>query len=188
MNITLRKANAAQKRIKDLIKSGDLNTSVSINEFEDSNALIADRRQDLDIQITLRLELVSALYSIRKLVAHTNQKVGVNDLLADVAELDELINMHNLLGSLTPRMSEKVIEGKIAKMRHSDAERYSYRNDDEFSVGLLDKTEIEGHVSTVARLRSKKQKLQDRLLELNFKTEISLDATTVANLEGWDIV
>jgi len=38
------------------------------------------------------------------------------------------------------------------------------------------------------QLRAEKQKLQDKLLELNFRHEIDLDATTVANLQGWDVV
>ena len=188
MKMTLRKANAAQKRLKDLLKSFELDTSVSINEFEESDKLIAEARESLDIQIRLRHELLDALYGIRKLVADANQKVGVNDLLADVAKLDEEIRMYTLLGNLAPKMGDKVIEGKIAKLRHSEAERFSYRHDDEFSTTLLDKSEVEDHARTAARLRSEKQKLQDRLLELNFKTEISLDAALVANLEGWNVL
>lgn len=188
MKISLRKANAAQTRIKELIEFLVPKSAVTINEFEDPNEAINNAHEEFGQHLAWRLELVEALYEIRKLVAAANQKAGINDLLADVAQIEKKARFYADFARLTPRMSEKVIEGKIAKIKHGESDRYSYQNGSEFETCCLEKGELLALAKKAQQLRAEKQKLQDKLLELNFRHEIDLDATTVANLQGWDVV
>lgn len=186
MNITLRKANAVQNSINEMIKSLAFATSVRINEFEDHNEQINAVRDVFDVHSATRAKLVGALYEIRKAVAVANADAGINDMLAEVAMLEKEIQFNNTFATLQPRLSDAVITGKVAKLKEAKEDRFYGRDD--VSTTIFTKEEVEGYKRTVADLKRQKQKLQDVLLELNVQTEIELDEETARFLERADII
>jgi len=186
MNITLRKANAVQISINEMIKGLAFDTSVRINEFEDHNEQINAVRDVFDTHCATRNKLVGALYEIRKAVAVANADNGINNMLAEVAMLEKEIQFNNTFATQQPRLSDAVIVGKIAKIKDAKEDRYYGRDD--VTTSVFTKAEVEEYKRTVADLKRQKQKLQDTLLELNVQTEITLDDETARFLERADIL
>ena len=186
MNITLRKANAVQISINEMIKGLAFDTSVRINEFEDHNEQINAVRDVFDTHLATRTKLVGALYEIRKAVAVANADNGINNMLAEVAMLEKEIQFNNTFATQQPRLSDAVITGKIAKIKDAKEDRYYGRDD--VTTTVFTKAEVEEYKRTVADLKRQKQKLQDTLLELNVQTEIQLDEETARFLERADIL
>lgn len=185
MNITLRKANAVQNSINEMIKGLAFDTSVRINEFEDHNEQINAVRTVFDTHRATRNKLVGALYEIRKAVAVANAENSINDMLAEVAMLEKEIQFNNTFATQQPRLSDAVIVGKIEKVKA--AKEDFYRRDD-VSTSVFTKEEVDEFKRVVADLKRQKQKLQDVLLELNVQTEITLDDETATFLERADIL
>ena len=186
MNITLRKANAVQISINEMIKGLAFDTSVRINEFEDHNEQINAVRDVFDTHLATRTKLVGALYEIRKAVAVANAENGINNMLAEVAMLEKEIQFNNTFATQQPRLSDAVITGKIAKIK--DAKEDRFYGPDDVTTSVFTKAEVEEYKRTVADLKRQKQKLQDTLLELNVQTEIQLDEETARFLERADIL
>jgi len=188
MNITLRKANAVQLSINEMVKGLSFDTSVSLNEFEDAKAQIAAVRDTFDTHRATRTKLVGALYEIRKAVARANADAGINDMLAEVAQLEKEIQFYNTFAIKTARLSDAVIAGKMDKIKNSSEDSRIYGRGDTVETGIFTKEEVEEFKRTVADLKRQKQKLQDTLLELNVQTEIQLDEETARFLERADIL
>ena len=91
MKITLRKANALQTAIQDHIKSVDISTAITLNEFQSPQLELINARNTLVTNDKRRADLTMALYAIRGLVGKANATSGVSDHLAHAAYLDKRI-------------------------------------------------------------------------------------------------
>ena len=185
MNITLRKANAVQLSINEMIKGMSFDSSVQLNEFEPATVQIDAVRSTFETHRATRAKLVGALYEIRKAVARANADESINDMLAEVAMLEKEIQFNNTYATKSPRLSDAVIEGKLSKLKEAKDDYYG-RN--EVNTGIFTAEEVNDFKRTVADLKRQKQKLQDTLLELNVQTEIELDEETARFLERADIL
>ena len=188
MKITLRKANAVQLSINEMIKGLSFDSSVQLNEFEPATVQIDAVRNTFETHRATRAKLVGALYEIRKAVAGANADASINDMLAEVAMLEKEIQFNNTYATKSPRLSDAVIKGKLEKIKNTSEESRLYGRYDTIDTGIFTKEEVEEFKRTVADLKRQKQKLQDTLLELNVQTEIELDEETVRFLERADIL
>ncbi len=181
MKITLRKANAIQLTINEILKGLSFETSVQINEFENFKVQIDSVRNTFNANVSTRSKLISALYEIRKAVARVNAKKGVDDMLADVARLEKEIQFFNGFSTKSVRLADTVIEGKLEKIRGMKEESRLYGRYDTVDTSVFEKSDIENFKWTVTDLKRQKQKIQDTLLELNVRTEIEIsdEAATV---------
>jgi len=186
MNINLRKANAVQHRIQEAVKNLDFSANVDVNEFEDHNEQIRAVHDRFTQNRYTRDAFVRALFEIRKAVSRANAENGINDKLAEVARLEKEIQFYNTFATLQPRLSNAVVEGKIAKIKQAKEDRLF--GSDRVSTSVFTQTEIDEFKRTVAGFRREKQKLQDELLELNVRTEISLNKDTADFLEKVEIL
>jgi hypothetical protein len=186
MKLTLRKANAVQAAINEALKALDLKTRVELNEFEEVEDQIQKSRDRFLENCITRNSLVTALYEIRASVAQANAGAGVNDMLANVALLEKQISFNNTLAREGAQTALRVLNGQVKKNADSkDEYRYGLR---EVSTSILTEEEIETFRKNVASFKREKQKLQDRLLELNVQTEIALTETTAEFLKSIDIM
>ena len=188
MKITLRKANAVQLSINEMIKGLSFDSSVQLNEFEPATAQIDAVRNTFETHRATRAKLVGALYEIRKAVARANADESINDMLAEVAMLEKEIQFNNIYATKSSRLSDAVIDGKLEKIKNTSEESRMYGRYDTIDTGIFTKEEVEEFKRTVADLKRQKQKLQDTLLELNVQTEIELDEETARFLERADIL
>jgi hypothetical protein len=124
--------------------------------------------------------LVKALYDIRKQVSATNSQVGVDSKLTEIAFLEKQIQNYTALAGNEVREKEAVVLGKLDKIknRKEDARSiYGYENT--VSTSVFTEEDIKGFKVFVSIAKKAKQKLQDEVLELNVRTDISLSADTV---------
>jgi hypothetical protein len=188
MKITLRKANALQTAIQDQIKTVEVKTSISINEFQSPESeLVAARTQVLQGDVR-RNELTKALYAIRASVGRANVESGVSDLLTQAAYVDKRIG--HLKGFVEGEVAEKldVVTGKLAKIAGADKSSRIYGYHDTVSTGVLEQADIDAFRKEMLGLKKEKQSINDKVLELNVRTEIDLDADTVALLQAEQLV
>jgi hypothetical protein len=188
MKITLRKANALQNTIQDHIKTIDVKTSISLNEFQTVEGEIAVARGALVESDLRRAKLTKVLYGIRARVGRANVESGVSDLLAEAAFVDKRLGHLKGLTESKAAESYVVLNGKLEKLRNTDAKNRMYGYNDNVDTGVLDNVQIEAYKADMRSLKKEKQSINDRVLELNVRTEIELDADTVALLQAEQLV
>ena len=187
MKLTLRKANALQAAINEMVKGLDLSTTVTLNEFEEVQDQIDAVRNRFFTHNATRTKLVSALYEIRRKVAVANAEAGINDMLADVAALEKQIGYNNQLASKGAQTAMRVLNGQVKKNAEAKDEGFGYSRRD-VVTSIFTEEEVEDFRRSAANAKREKQRLQDQLLELNVQTEIELDEETARFLEKADIL
>jgi hypothetical protein len=190
MNITLRKANALQTSINDAIKGIEFETTAKINEFQDAETVIAEAEKTFATNMIKRDGLYHALYEIRKAVSRANDAAGISQRLADVAHLEKQITFFSGLGAKPVRDDAKIIAGKLDKIRNRKEESRAsiYGYNDDVTTSILDKDEVEGFKKLTTVSKKNKQKIQDEILELNVKTEITISDKAVAILQAESLI
>lgn len=180
MNINLRKANALQNSINELLKNIASVDAINLNEFEHAEAKITTAQAESLKAHQRQVNLVEALYDIRSNVAQANTTAGITELLTRVARLDKLISLNQKMAERGVRLSAEVIEGKLNKIRNSKDEGRSlvYDRYNEVSTGLATDADNQTYREVVAGYKREKQRLQDAILEANVRTEIGLDSLT----------
>jgi hypothetical protein len=187
MNISLRKANALQNSINDTVKGIDFETIVKINEFQDAEQEIARQATTVKANLTRRDSLTTALYEIRKSVSGANTQVGIDNRLADVAHLEKQIQFYNGLASNKVREDEKVVAGRLDKIKNDKGEtsrRSIYGYADTVDTSVFTQADLKEFRGVVNSAKKQKQKLQDEILELNVQTTIVLTAATETILQA----
>jgi len=187
MNISLRKANAIQNLINEAIRSIKIDTSIEINEFQNAQEEIQKANNLLITNDARRQKLLLALYNIRGLVGTANSNAGIDLALAKAAFIDKRITQLTDLATTTPVNDLVVINGKLDKIRNRKEDTYYGRNE-EVSTSIFTSQEIDNFKNVLAVSKKQKQKLQDELLELNVRTEITLSEQAVATLTKENIL
>jgi hypothetical protein len=186
MNITLRKANAVQNSINDVLKNIKIDLSIEINEFQDVEAVIGTANDQLIVNDGRRQQITMALYNIRALVGTANAASGIDTALAKAAFIDKRIGQLEQLASAPELTDLAVIKGKLTKIQNDKGESRSriYGYNDTVSTGVLSKEQIAQAKTEILNLKKQKQKLNDEILELNIKTEIPLSEDTAKLLQA----
>jgi uncharacterized protein YdcH (DUF465 family) len=188
MKFTLRKANALQNSIQDHIKTIEVNTSVSLNEFQTPADELNVARNTLIANDTRRNKLTKSLYAIRAKVGRANTESGVADLLAEAAYIDKRLGQLKGLTEGKVAEAETVVAGKLEKLRTVEAKNRLYGYGDTVDTGVLTAEQVEGFKTEMRGLKKEKQSINDKVLELNVRTEIELDADTVALLQAEQLI
>lgn len=187
MKLTLRKANAVQAAINEAIKGLDLNTTVTLNEFEGVEDQIQTVRDRFWVNSATRNKLVMALYEIRAKVAQANAASGINDHLANVAYLEKQIGHNTMLAGKGAQTALRVLNGQVNKLKDVKEDSFGYRSS-AVNTSIFTEEEVEDFRRTAADFKREKQRVQDLLLELNVQIEIQLNEETARFLEKADIL
>lgn len=187
MKISLRKANAIQQSINEAIQGLDLETTISINEFESVDSKIGNSLAKFLNNEEIRENLLEALFEIRAAVSAANGASGINGLLSILAKNEKQISFYRNLSKLQPMTEKRVLNGKIRKIAERDTDAI-YGHSNEVQTTIFESDVIEHFKETHAQLKREKQKLQDELLELNVRTEIELSDKTVNTLTEANIL
>lgn len=188
MNITLRKANALQNAIQDHIKSIDLSVTVALNEFQDPAAAITAARGTLVKNDQRRADLTVAMYAIRALVGQCNASAGVSDLLSRAAYIDKRLGQLKGLTESTATEEMAVVKGKLDKLSAGDKGGRLYGYSDTVSVGVLTSEQLDQFKADASALKKEKQAINDKVLELNIRTEITLIEDVVKILQSEQLI
>lgn len=189
MKITLRKANALQNAIQEQIKTIDISLSVALNEFQDVALQVEKARATVMGSDQRRANLTMALYAIRGLVGTANATSGVSEQLARAAYLDKRIGHLKGLSEADATDSLEVVNGKLDKIRNSKSENSRlYGYNDTVATGVLTQAQIDQFKADLSALKKEKQSINDKVLELNIRTEIELIDEVVQILQAEQLV
>jgi hypothetical protein len=181
MNISLRKAKALQISIVETINNIDVVNAITINQFQDWQAQLAEANANLIKNDARKQKLLMALFNIRALVGTANASCDISLLLAQTAFIDKRIIQLELLSSAAVKLDSDVINGKLARLRsRAGDERTSlYGFEDGVKTGVLSQEQIDTAKVEISNLKKKKQQMNDQILELNIKTDILLSEDSV---------
>jgi hypothetical protein len=178
MNISLRKANALQNSINEVIKSLESSPVVSLNEFQDAEQEIAQVRDQVMDRLATRKYLYTALYEIRQSVSAANHNSGIDTKLSQVAHQDKLIQLYSVLAEQKVREPSAVVAGKLEKIRtRAESSRLAFYESN-VDTSVFTQEDLDSFRKEVAQLKKSKQKIQDAILELNVRIEIVLSEST----------
>lgn len=186
MKISLRKASALQAAINDTMATLDLSTEVRINEFEIPSVKMGDTTTRFSENLKRRSNLLDALYVVRNAVSVANNNSGINALLGNAARLDKDLSFYSRLAKLEPATSADVIVGKLGKIKGRSEDYYG--REDVVSTTVFNSVALESFKSQAFALKKAKVEIQDKLLELNVRTEIEVSAEVVEILEKENIL
>jgi hypothetical protein len=190
MKITLRKANAVQNTISDTIKQIKIDTTVSINEFENAEAKLASANAKLFENDQRRSDLLMSQYAIRGLVGVANATSGVDAKLTQAAYIEKRISQLTEIAGSEVQAELTVINGKLEKIRNrkEDSRASLYGRDDEVTTHVQTQEQVTEAKNLIKDLKKQKQQLNDEVLELNVRTEITLPDDVVGILKCENIV
>jgi len=182
MKINLRKAKALQTNIYELIQTLDISTTVDIGEFDDAAQKVAQAADRFFNNFQNRNKLWQVYYSIRAAVAQANASTGISTLLAELALAERIItDQVSIVQSRAETTNLDILAQKQGKLRQLQTSN-AYRPFDNISSGILSSSAVQQATENLADFRKQKQNINDKLLELNIKTEIELDKQSVAVL------
>lgn len=190
MKITLRRASALQNRIQETLKGLTVKTTVSLNEFEDTQTLLEGARALAIATDRDRYELTRVQYRIRGLVGNVNSTAGIDGRLTTVAQIDRRITQLNeLVGAGTEQTSMTVLTGKLERQRSTPASDRTYLyGHNSIDSGVFSDVDLSTFRTELAQLKLERQKLNDEILEVNVRTEIELDSDTEFTLRRFSLV
>jgi hypothetical protein len=104
--------------------------------------------------------------------------------LADIAHLDKQIQSYAALAAKDVRENMDVVKGKLDKIRNRKDEGRAglYGYSDTVATSILEAGNLKSFKDLVAEAKKAKQKLQDEVLELNVRSEITLSERSVQTL------
>ena len=186
MQISLRKANAIQVAINEVLKGLEFKADISINEFQNPEATIEAASKTFWDNVDRREALLRSLYEIRKATAAANAANDIDNRLADLALLEKDFSFFSSQSKVKERLAQEVINGKLEKIANRTEDSYYAKAEVETSIFTAEG--IKNLNSRAVAAKKAKQKLQDELLELNVRTTITLSDEAVATLTAEDIL
>lgn len=181
--ISLKRASALQAMIRQAIALLDLSSTRDLSIYEGApSSVIQGFRADFERALARRAALQSALYELRKEVGRANARVGVDDLLADIAQLGAELDFVNGFVLASPSDSEEVLVGRMTQAKAPNQGYLGASRESSISVSLLSAEQIEAFRKQTLDLRRRRQQLQDRVGELNVSTKITPSASCLATL------
>ena len=173
--VSLRKANAIQTNINDLLKNIAVKTTVDISEFQEPTAVLQAANDSLMAADVRRSDLLMALYSIRATMGIANFQCGIGNKLSHLAYIDKrLAQLDPLVQESAALKDLQVVAGQLEKIRNRREEHRLYGYDNTVSSGVLQTSQVESIRGIMRELKKQKQSLNDEVLHLNVTTEIEL--------------
>jgi hypothetical protein len=188
MKVTLRKANALQTAIQDHLKTVEVKNSISLNEFQDPETELVRARMTALANDSRRVYLSHALYEIRAAVGRANAESGVSDLLSQAAFNDKRLAQIKSFVEAEPTDSMDVIKGKLRKISEDKGDRRAFVYENNVTTSVLTEEQISAFRDEMQNRKKEKQKINDKILELNIRTEIELTSDIVKILSDEDLV
>jgi hypothetical protein len=177
MEINLRKANAIQAEIRKAISGVKLDANVAVTEF---TANISETLVDAMIVyqrgVERKVALTKALYNIRNSVANVNATVGINTLLGNVEALDKEMAIHSDVASQAVAKPLAEVVARVEKMKANPSNESRIYGDrfNTVETSVVTPSNIDAAKLRVKELKRQRQALQDKLLNLNVNTLITI--------------
>ena len=191
MNISLRKAAALQNRIQETLRTIELKSQINVDEFQNLAAVTAAANAEFIANDKRRTDLILALYNIRSLVGLANASSGISKDLATAAFVDKRIAQLSEVVGCEAQEDLAIIQGRLDKIKSQEAltqRSRLYGDIDTVRVGVLTREQLAVFKQEVLDLKKEKQKINDRVLELNVSTQITLGDQTAKTLTDENLI
>ena len=189
--VNLRKAAALQSEINGMIRDINLNVQSS---FDDKDRVVEEMKENTELWknnlIRLRM-LNSVLFSMREKVAHKNMEIGISKLLTEEREVTNIVNWLSELvddSKSVRRYTAEEIINRIEKFEKQGEESSRYLRGMSVSTLLISKEEVEEYRKEIRACKKHRQKITDKLLELNVSTTIRLSDKEEMVLQEEDLI
>lgn len=200
MTITLKKALKAKKELEVLISGMSLPLTSRLSVFVQTTreaplAAIQAEANELDGQIAVKLRASTVLANLRKAIGKANAENGIEDLLADQADIERQLAVWKQVAGADATPDEEVLKGELAltqKNLEKDApvNRIGYPSQPEKSVTVSAVSEQlkETAEAAILTLRRRKDDIEDKRVGANASAHIQIADDDVAFLRDRGIV
>ena len=189
MQVNLRKANAIQSEVRKAISNVKTDVNTTVTEFTVSIVDAMEKAKSEFLAAVKRKEqLNAALFDIRAAVGRANAQAGVGDLLAEVERIDGKMAIISTVANATAAKTFDELLARVNKLKANatgDNARLALYGDRYSNVEttVVDQGTIDAAKAEVKALKRAKQDLQDKLLNVNVGTTITLSEDTVKVLK-----
>ena len=178
MKVTLRKASALQAAVSNLIGEIYARPVVSVDDESLVAEEVAEAREDWEKNLRRLRSLIEVKYSLRKAIGDMNHSSGVTSLLTQEREIAELMSeLETSVERATGRLfTVEQIQAKFDKHDQRAALSGSSYMSRAISIetDLISKEEVAELRKEILSLKRQRQTVNDRVLEINVSTHVTL--------------
>ena len=178
MKITLRKASALQAAVSNLISETYARPVFSVDDESLLAEEVPQAREDYEANLRRLRSLIEVKYSLRKVIGDTNLSSGVTSLLTQEREIAELMSeLESIVDRVNGRcFTVEQIQAKFDKHNQRVALAGSSYMGRSISVDtdLISKREVDELRKEILSLKRQRQTVNDRVLEINVSTYVTL--------------
>ena len=178
MKVTLRKAAVFQSAVSNLIDEVTVRPTVSVNDEVSVEEELTTANDEFRNDLRRIRDLVKVKFSLRKKIGLENHTSGVSALLTEEREISELMHELERVVDRTDNRyySAEQIQAKFDKHNQKAALSGSSYMSRSITVetDLLKKEEVIALRKEILALKRARQATNDRVLEINVSTRITL--------------
>ena len=178
MKITLRKASALQAAVSNLIGEIYARPVVSVDDESVLAEDVAQAKEDYGTNLRRLRSLIEVKYSLRKAIGDLNLSSGVTSLLTQEREIAELMGeLDNVVERTNGRcFTVEQMQAKFDKHNQRVALAGSSYMGRSITVetDLISKEEVAELRKEILSLKRQRQTVNDRVLEINVSTYVTL--------------
>lgn len=188
MRINLKKANAIQLSITEVISGINVQTVVNVAVFSKAKDKIQTENARLKESLDRVLSLNFVLYQLRKEVARVNATSGVTDLLADIARVTKEMSMFSSIANTPKHEDFSVLSQRLNRIETADSSSYGFGNQESISTSVVSEENVKEAQEKLKALKRLKDSLKEELLLKNLDTHIVLTEEQVSVLKAEGII
>ena len=178
MKITLRKASALQAAVSNLISETYARPVFSVDDESLLAEEVPQAREEYETNLRRLRSLIEVKYSLRKAIGDMNLSAGVTSLLTQEREITELMGeLESVVDRVNGRcFTVEQIQAKFDKHNQRVALAGSSYMGRSISVDtdLISKEEVDELRKEILSLKRQRQTVNDRVLEINVSTYVTL--------------
>ena len=178
MKITLRKASALQVAVSNLIDDTYARPVFSVDDESLLAEEVPQAREEYETNLRRLRSLIEVKYSLRKAIGDMNLSAGVTSLLTQEREIAELMcELESIVDRVNGRcFTVEQIQAKFDKHNQRVALAGSSYMGRSISVDtdLISKEEVDELRKEILSLKRQRQTVNDRVLEINVSTYVTL--------------
>ena len=178
MKITLRKASALQAAVSNLIGETYARPVISVDDESLLAEDVAQAKEDYRTNLRRLRSLIEVKYSLRKAIGDLNLSSGVTSLLTQEREIAELMGeLDNIVERTNGRcFTVEQMQAKFDKHNQRVALSGSSYMGRSITVetDLISKEEVAELRKEILSLKRQRQTVNDRVLEINVSTYVTL--------------
>jgi len=192
MKLSLRRANVVQMSIKEYINDLSVSVVLKVNQYDDLDSQLSHANEQFTASLENWFTLNDILYDIREKVSEANSEAGINKMLTHCAKIDKTIALYKSLSGKSVMESRLVIDGRLDKIRKDNAtpdQRFGHHmSSDDITINILTEDHLKTFGEIVGLCKREKAAIQDKLLDLNVATKISISDGNYETLLSLDII